>query len=414
VTLPRAAAIRVFACFAFGYFLSYALRSVNAVIAPSLMSDLQLNTAQLGQLTSAYLISFALLQFPLGSWLDRYGPRRTEAALLLFAACGCGLFSVATSYGRLWVGRALIGVGVSGCLMAAFKGFRDWYAPELQSRLAAWMLVAGTSGVLVTTVPVQRMVGMVGWRPVFAMAALLLTLSSIAIFLGLPKDRDVQNVASKTFSQHNPSDAPIYTLKDIFRFPYFWRMAMLGVVFNGGFIAIQSLWLGPWFTTVFGFSPARAADLLFVFNLVLMLAYLGLGTIMPKLESRGVSVPQLAIMTNALGISAMVLINFKTESQWWWLWLFVAIATTANTLIQTHTSMRYPKALAGRTNAAFNFCIFVGAWALQWGFGSLVELFKSQGLVTAAAFQKGLWVYIAIASCTWLVFFFWRPAEPKF
>ena len=80
--------LRVFIPFALGYFLSYVFRTVNAVIAPDLVRDIRVDPASLSLLTSAYFLSFAAFQLPLGVLLDRYGPRRVEATLLLFAAAG--------------------------------------------------------------------------------------------------------------------------------------------------------------------------------------------------------------------------------------------------------------------------------------------------------------------------------------
>ena len=137
-------ALRVFLCFAGGYFLSYAFRSINAVIAPALLAELGLSNADLGLLSSAYFISFASLQLPLGIWLDKYGPRKTESALLLIAAAGAAIFASSSTLAGLWLGRALIGAGVSSCLMAPLKAYRLWYAPERQGQLSSWMLVAGT------------------------------------------------------------------------------------------------------------------------------------------------------------------------------------------------------------------------------------------------------------------------------
>jgi sugar phosphate permease len=119
--LGGARALRVFTSFAAGYLLSYALRSINAVIAPALMNDIGLSNSDLGLLSSAYLVAFGCLQLPLGIWLDKYGPRRTESALLLFAAAGAAIFAVSTTLPGLWIGRAMIGIGVSSCLMAPFK-----------------------------------------------------------------------------------------------------------------------------------------------------------------------------------------------------------------------------------------------------------------------------------------------------
>ena len=73
--------LTVFLPFAGGYFLSYFYRSVNAIIAPQLISEIGLDAGDLGLLTSAYFFAFAAFQVPLGVLLDRFGPRRVQAAL---------------------------------------------------------------------------------------------------------------------------------------------------------------------------------------------------------------------------------------------------------------------------------------------------------------------------------------------
>ena len=55
--------------------------------------------------------------------LDRFGPRRVEAGLLVFAAAGALMFGMAGSLPGLFVGRALIGLGVSAGYMAAIKAY---------------------------------------------------------------------------------------------------------------------------------------------------------------------------------------------------------------------------------------------------------------------------------------------------
>ena len=106
-------ALRIFLPFAFGYYLSFLYRSVNAIIAPGLIHDIGVNAASLGLLSSAYFIAFASSQIPLGIILDRMGSRKVGAGLLLFAALGAVIFSRSDSLLNLIVGRALIGFGVS-------------------------------------------------------------------------------------------------------------------------------------------------------------------------------------------------------------------------------------------------------------------------------------------------------------
>ncbi len=79
---PARIVLTVLAPFAAGFFLSYLFRSVNAVVGPRLVAEIGLTATGLGLLTSAYLLAFAAFQLPLGVLLDRFGPRRVQAALL--------------------------------------------------------------------------------------------------------------------------------------------------------------------------------------------------------------------------------------------------------------------------------------------------------------------------------------------
>ena len=87
----------IFLPFACGYFLSYLYRSTNAVLAPYLSSDLNLNAEQLGLITSAYFLTFGLFQLPLGVLLDKFGARRVQSILFLVAATG----AISVSYTHL-------------------------------------------------------------------------------------------------------------------------------------------------------------------------------------------------------------------------------------------------------------------------------------------------------------------------
>jgi MFS family permease len=264
-----ALAVRLFACFALGYFMSYGLRSVNAVLAPELMADIGLTHAQLGSLSSAYFVAFALMQVPLGVWLDRFGPRRVNAVLMGVAALGCVGFALARSLGELWLARALVGAGVSAALMAALTAFRQWFEPAQQTRLAAWMLMAGTTGVLTTTVPVHAALPLLGWRGVFWLSAALLAAIGVAMWTLLPRGRETPAAAGGTSFA-----ASLGGYGEVFRNGYFWRMSLTAGVVQGGFVAMQSLWVGPWMDRVLGFDGAARADRLFLFNLALMGAYL--------------------------------------------------------------------------------------------------------------------------------------------
>ncbi|CAN5868619.1 MFS transporter [soil metagenome] len=396
-------AVRVFLCFALGYLLSYALRAVNAVIAPALMAELQLSNADLGLLSSAYFLAFGSLQLPLGIWLDKYGARRTESALLLVAAAGAAMFAMSHSLAGLWLGRALIGVGVSACLMASLKAYRLWFSPRQQSQLVSWMLVAGTSGALLATVPVNAALPWLGWRGIFWVTCGFLLVAAAALFFLL---RPIEQARAQPVT--SPGNTHDHGYRSIFSDPYFRRMGMLGLVVQGIFVALQTLWAGPWMTVVLGMSKNQAAQTLFVLNFVLLLGYLALGWWAPRFVASpgkpGWAVPKVV----SIGLAGMILTQLMmlaSQAPWTWLlWPLMALFYTVLTLVQTHVCLTFPVTLAGRVSTAYNLLMFVGAFITQWGIGVAIDLLRAQGWSEAAAIRGSFALCVALQIMVYLVF----------
>lgn len=421
--LGRTFAARVFSCFAAAYLLSYAFRAINAVIAPALMADLELSNSDLGLLSSAYFMSFASLQLPLGVWLDKYGARRTESVLLLFAAAGAAIFAMSSSLTWLWIGRALIGVGVSACLMAPLKAYRQWYAPERQSQLMSWMLVAGTSGVLATTVPVAAALPVIGWRGVFWIMAAMIVLAAAAIFFLLqPVEKKMEASADAAQDTTVPHEEPGVAgrRKDgyatIFGSPFFRRLAPVGLINQGTFIALQTLWAGPWMVTVLGMSVERTSQILFMFNLSLLLSYLWLSWWAPRHVSYGGVRGWPVLKVVAVGLSGAILVQgvmlMTSHPLSWLLWIALAAFVSLGMLVATYVSLSFPPSLAGRANSAYNLLLFIGAFVAQWGIGILIDMFQRNGASPADAMRAALGVSLVLQLASLIVFVMNR-AKPE-
>ena len=225
---------RVYFPFALGYAISYFFRNTNAIIESDLVDELGLGPADLGLLTGAYFLSFAIFQLPLGILLDRYGPRRTEAVLLLFAALGAWIFSKADSLSGLILGRLLIGLGVSACLMAAFKAYVIWFPSGRLPMINGLQMVAGGLGALVATIPLQNVLSITDWRGVFTGLAIITVFASLCLWFILPEH---QSSADK----HTAIKTQLKEMGQIFRSPVFWSIVPLTALSNGSFLAIHGL-----------------------------------------------------------------------------------------------------------------------------------------------------------------------------
>jgi sugar phosphate permease len=408
----------VFGCLAAGYFMSYGLRSVNAVLAPELSADLGLTHSQLGSLSSAYFLAFALMQLPLGVWLDRFGPRRVNAVLMSLAGVGCAAFALSQSVTQLWMARALIGLGVSAGLMASLTAFRQWFDPALQTRLAAWMLMAGTAGVLTATVPVHQALPVLGWRGVFWVCAALLAGIGLLMWTVMPRGREPHAMQAKqslgdSGSVASAAPPPMPFLASmagygaVFRNGYFWRMSMTAGIVQGGFVAMQSLWVGPWLDRVLGFSGVAGAERLFLFNLGLLLAFLALGVIAPRVPSDRAALARVVAWGTAAVVALEVVIALNTEPDRWWLWIAFATAATVYTLVQPRVGLAFPPELAGRALTGFNLIIFSWMFLSQWGFGVAIDLIRTSGLAEDQAFRQALLGLAGVHGLCLMVFMAW-------
>lgn len=359
----------IFAPFAGGYFLSYVFRTVNAVIAPDLVRDFGLDAEDLGLLTSAYFFAFALFQLPLGLLLDRFGPRRVEAVLLLVAGTGAWLFATAESLTAMAFARALIGLGVSACLMGGFKAFVLWF-PRHRQPLANGALVAiGGLGAIVATAPAEFAVGLIGWRGVFLGLAVLTALAGAFIFVVVP-ERPAQGTGG----------GMVAGLRTILGSWAFWRITPLAATVHAGFLGIQSLWAGPWLRDVAGLDRAAVADHLFALAAAMVVGALGLGAVAGRLERRGI--PLLAFVT----VGAVMLVGIQIAiasglAAAWPLaaWIVFGLSGGFGALYYASLTREFPPELAGRVVTSVNFLTFFGAFVVQYGVGWIIDFYPPTG-----------------------------------
>ena len=177
----------VFLPFAAGYYLSYLFRTVNAQLSGRLISEFSLDAGQLGLLTSAYFLTATVAQLPVGIALDRFGPRLVQIVSLLVAAAGALLFAMARDYLPLFLGRALIGLGVASALMSGLKAIVLWFPKERVASLNGVFIAVGAAGALTASAPTEWALGFMSWRELFLGLAGLTASASLLIFIVVPR-----------------------------------------------------------------------------------------------------------------------------------------------------------------------------------------------------------------------------------
>jgi len=379
--------------FAFGYLLSYFFRAVNAVAAPYLVSEIGLSPAQLGLLTAAYLAAFAAFQIPLGVALDRYGPRRVQAALLAVAALGALLFAISTSVATLTIARALIGLGFAGGLMAGFKAVTIWVSDGRRPLANAFVMSTGAIGLFIAATPAELAIEAVGWRQMFVVLAGITLGAALLIFVCVPEKR------SET-TQREGVGAQIKEIGRILRDRAFWALAPVLATTAGSHVAIQTLWAGPWLRDVAGLSRPDAAAYLSLIAIAFLVGILLSGVVADFFARRGVSV--LSVMfgflaiyfASQIGIVANVTEPVASAVLWFAFGMSGQVAVLAYPWFSTHFGV----ALSGRAHTTINLLVFATAFVLQYAIGVVIEQFapRATGGYGAEAYQTAFGAVLAL------------------
>jgi MFS family permease len=421
----------IFAVFAYAYFLSTLMRAITATLSPNLVSEFALNAGDLGLLAGGYFLGFAITQIPMGYYLDRLGPKRIELWLLSLGVLGCVCFSQAHSFETLWLSRLLTGIGLSACLMAPLTGYRRWFASDIQMRTSSWMLTAGSSGVLASTLPVQWMLPLWGWRAVFLALALALGLAMILVGWLIPRwetshaaspdkghdalkdvgpEKNEPMPPSRQEQANSLSAEESSGLKGYLALclrPAFVRFAAMGCLGYGGLIAMQTLWAGPWLVKVSGMAADQAAGGLFAMNLGLMGSYFTWGWVFPILNARGVRASQ--VITYVYPLSLLVqlyLIVFSAHTSAW-TWVLFAVTSSCVSLSQAAVGLAFESKWAGRVLSAFNLVIFLGVFCIQWLFGAVLDVLSARGMGVHESYPAAMGVFF-VMTFTAYVFFVWH------
>ena len=393
--LAKSKAIIIFLVFAFGYFISNLLRAITATISPELVSEFNLTSGELGLLGGGYFLGFASVQIPLGYLLDSKGPKKIVSYFLSLSIVGLILFASAQNLTMLLISRVLIGVGVGACLMGPLTAYRIWFQDETQQRANSWMLMVGAIGMLSSSLPVQYLLPLIGWRSIFLNLALLTLICIILIIIFIPK-WETKSFKNEQFNENK--------LSTVWKNSLFKSLIPMGFFSYGGLFAIQTLWAGPWMIKVSGYTPDESAQGLFLIYFSMLISFLCWGYFVPKFSKNvndAIRLLRIGAPLNLIVLALIIYLGPKAGSIHWALFIVSSIFLS---LTQPAVGMAFSLKNAGKALTSFNLLIFIGAFFIQWIIGIIIDIGMSFNYSEINSFKFAM-LFVLITSLFSYLFF---------
>lgn len=396
----------IFGTCAFLFLMSLFYRASSAIIAPNLVDEFHLTPHALGLMGAAFFYSFAVVQLPLGLFLDRVGPRITMTILNFVGAFGAVIFAHSGGMAGGVIGRAMLGVGMAANLMGPLKLLTKWFDPLKFATISGLLLSIGTVGSLVATTPLAMLVEWLGWRESFYFLACLnafLALWVMIIIRDVPPDRKGHGIILQEENGHSSVSG---SLKTLFSSWNYWAISLSTFFRYGSYASIQSLWAGPFLMEYLKLPPIIAGNLLFMLSFGLILGSPFSGLVSDRfLRSRKKTI------LVGISISALATLAF---SQWrgvthlsalGGLLFAIGFFNAFGQVMYAHIKDLMPKEMSGTAMAGINFFTMMGAGVfihllggimahISWGTTNEGEAYRTSFLLCFIALLAAVVIYI--------------------
>ena len=138
-----------------------------SVAGDSIMTDLNLSESQWGWVLSAFILSYSLLQIPLGIWGDKKGQRVVLTAIILWWSVFTGMTGAAGGFVSLLIIRFMFGVGEAGAYPNMTSAIRRWFPKNETGKAQGYIWAASRFGGALAPLTVIPLMALFGWRMTF-------------------------------------------------------------------------------------------------------------------------------------------------------------------------------------------------------------------------------------------------------
>jgi predicted MFS family arabinose efflux permease len=390
-----------------GFLASQFYRVSNAVIAPELMRGLGISAEAMGLMTGVYFLAFAAAQLPVGMLLDRFGPRRTMAGVVLLAIVGSVTFATASGFTGLVIGRGLMGVGCAAALMGALVTISRWFSEARFAFLSSLLYTLGGAGLLLATTPLAVVSTAFGWRGAFWLMGAVTTVLAALLYAVV---RDAPGGRSARPGERESVADMWHGLRAVMGNRQLRYVCAIQFVNYGTVLAVAGLWAGPYLNDVHGLDGVSRGNVLLVLNVAMLAGVMGFSAVERWLGSRKWSIGSGGIASTIL---LLVLASVPSPGLWPAVVLLVlfGLVSAYVMLLHAHARAVLPPDLVGRGLTLQNVAVFLGVFVMQALSGFIVGAFGSSGGTAPETAYRAVFGVLALVTGAGLLIYL-RCEEP--
>lgn len=277
-----------------------------SVAGSSIMKDLNLSAAEWGWVQSAFILSYGLMQIPMGAYGDRHGHRKVLTQIVLWWSLFTAFTGVAGGLASLLIIRFMFGVGEAGSSPCSTGVISRWFEKNEVGKAQGYVWAASRMGGALTPFVVIPVMAWLGWRAAFWLLGGLGIIWAVVWYvmyrdktpLQLPRGGEQQEASPRGGTEG-------VSWNKILRNRQFWTICAMYF-----FYAFGSWFFFSWFPTFMelgrGFAKSELTYAVAVPFIMSMIGNITGGYLTDKISAKyGLKVGRKALGTSSLAISAV-------------------------------------------------------------------------------------------------------------
>ena len=387
-------------------------RMATGVVKAELQEAFGIGAAQFANIGSMYFYAYFIMQIPSGILADKIGPRKTVTWFSILAAVGSVIFGLAPTLAIAYLGRFLVGIGVSVVFICLIKIQSRWFYSRNFALMVGFVGLAANSGALLAQTPLVYATSLLGWRMTFVVLGIMMlffaALTKMFVKddpteMGLPGMDELEGrVAAK-------SDIKVLDgLKSVLSNPRTWVVSVVNIGMYVGYIVLLGQFGVPYLMTTYGLERIPAANMIIAAVLGSAVGAMAIGYISDRIKRRK---PVLVVLSIASLLGWLAFVYLRMPVSILPIFLFVhGFIITNFTMTWTIVNEVNDRRLSGIATGVVNCIGFAGAAILPVFMGRILDAYSA---TPQLGYEKAFVILIVVVAISTLVSFFAKETKAE-
>ena len=381
-------------------------RMSPAAVKDQLQSTFNIGVSEFAQIGSMYFWAYFIMQIPSGILADKIGPKKTTIIFTFIAAVGSLMFGLAPTIQIAYIGRLLVGFGVSVVFICLVKIQSNWFYSKNFALMIGVLGLAANLGAILAQSPLVLLTNAIGWRKTFIYLGILTFIFVILVFIfvkdkpediGLPSISELENRPIKANNSIKVSEA----LKSVLSNPRTWVISFGYIGLYTGYIVFMGTYGMSLLMNKYNLTKVEAGNYVIAAIIGAAIAGLVIGGLSDKYKNRKGILIVCSLLTLACWI---LLVYFTVPKSILMIFLFIfGFVISSFTLSWTLGNEVNDRRLGGIATGVVNCIGFLGAAIIPVVMGKIIDNYKMD---LANGYKKAFTVLIVVVAISTIANFF--------